>query len=97
MYTLRSFEDGIESNQSIGNNYQVINRKVNYEKFCEAFAKTWGKNHVADLDDESDKYTKNTYAFLVVDGGSKLIPLYKGMLYYIVSENGKTFDNLTRR
>lgn len=96
MYTLRTFNDaGVESNRTIGDNYQVINREINYEEFRKAYELFWKKPHVADLEDESDQHTKQTFSFLVIKHGSELIPLYKGEIYYIMTESGKTFSNLT--
>jgi len=66
-----------------------------YEVFC----KTENK------DDEFDFYFKNLLeepekndienVFAIIRTESKSIPLYKHLVYYIVNENGKTFDNLT--
>lgn len=95
MYTLRTFENGLESNRSLGTSYDVVNRETNYEKFSEAYELFWGKAHTADLDTESDEYTKKTFSFLVIRDGAEMIPLYKGGLYYVMTESGKTFDNLT--
>lgn len=96
MYTLRTFnETGIETNRAIGDNYQVISRDVNYEKFREAYELFWNKPHVADLDTESDKHTRQTFCFLAIKQGAELIPLYKDESYYMMTESGKTFSNLT--
>jgi hypothetical protein len=91
MYTLRKVIDNIQSNQEIGNDYQVVERFLNYDEFCKAFERT----HVADLDGTSDNYTKNCYAILTVNGGSSFIPLYMNQQNYIMSDSGKTFSNLT--
>lgn len=95
MYTLRKMIDNIQSNQEIGSEYQVVERFTNYDEFCKAFAIFFGREHVADLDDTSDNYTKNCYAILIVNNGSSIIPLYMNQQNYIMSENGKTFSNLT--
>ena len=95
MFTLRKVIDGIQSNQEIGEDYQVIERFTNYEEFCKAFETAFERKHVADLDDTSDNYTKNCYILLTVKGGSQIIPLYLNQQNYIMSDNGKTFSNLT--
>ena len=95
MFTLRKVIDNIQSNQKLGDDYQVVERETNYDEFCKAYEKFFEKNHVADLDDSSDNYSQNCYAFILHYGGSKITPLYKKQYNYIMSENGKTFSNLT--
>jgi len=95
MYTLRKIIEGMEFNQEIGTQYQVIDRTTNYEKFAEAFNLCLGYRHVADLDTESDQHTKNCYTILVINKGAEMIPLYIGQSNYIMTETGKTFSNLS--
>lgn len=87
--------DNTYTNSVLGNQYQVIERETNYDEFSKAFKNNFDKFHVADLDPTSDNFTQNCYAFLVIEGGSKLIPLYKKQWNYIMTESGKTFENLT--
>ena len=82
-------------NQVIGDGYTYINRETNYDEFCRSFKVYFDKDHVADLDEESDGDTKNCYAFVV--NGAFLQPLYKNQKNFIMTESGKTFDNLTCR
>ena len=95
MYTLRKVIGNDQWNKSIGDEYSFIDRETNYEEFCKAFEKSFTRKHVADLDSESDEFTKNCYAFIVCKGGSEMIPLYKNQYNYIMSESGNTFSNLT--
>lgn len=81
----------MESNLILGDSYQVIRREENYEKFCEAFKSTFLRNHVVDLDETADNFTKNCFAILVTDHGSKLHPLYKNVTYYIMTGEGSTY------
>lgn len=83
------------TNVILGNQYQVIDRETNYNEFSKAFEKNFEKFHIADLDPTSDNFTQNCYAFLVIENGNKLIPLYKKQWNYIMTESGKTFENLT--
>lgn len=95
MYTLRTFQGQIQHNESLGNEYHVVHRETSYDDFCVAYKTFFGQGHVADLDSESDDYSKNVYGFVVYERGSKLMPLYKGKTYYIMTPQGSTFDNLT--
>lgn len=94
MYTLRRINgDGVEMNTSLGNGYTYVNRFESYEAFCKDFQSYFDKKHVADLDEASDDDTKRVYGFV---GCDKFIqPLYMNQKAFIVSENGKTFANLS--
>lgn len=85
----------MQFNQEIGSSYQVIDRDRNYDEFAKAFEICFKKRHVADLDTESDNFTKNCYMLLVVERGSEIIPLYAGQSNYIMTERGVTFNNLS--
>lgn len=94
MFTLHTIIDGVGSYQFLGNHFQVIERETNYDEFCKAFESVFQSNHVADNDTEATNYTKNCFAFIFYgDGASR--PLYKNQSYYIMTDNGKTFKNLT--
>ena len=95
MYTLRKVIDNIQSNQSLGSQYQVIDIETNYEEFCKAYKLLFRENHVADLEETSSNFSKNCYAIILTKEGSELIPLYKKQYNYIMTESGKTFSNLT--
>ncbi|MDV3822940.1 hypothetical protein CMU07_09255 [Elizabethkingia anophelis] len=94
MFVLRRISgERIEMNKVIGDGYTVIDRESNAEDFKKAFEHYFEKRQIADLDSESDSDTKNCYAFVTND--SFIQPLYKNQQNYIMSENGKTFSNLT--
>jgi len=96
MYTLRRISStGVEMNHAIGDNYTFIHREYNSDEFRRNFELVFEKPHVADLDDTSDDDTKNVYAFVCHHSGSIIQPLYKKQSNYIMTENGKTFSNLT--
>lgn len=95
MYTLRTILDNIQTNNCLGKNYQVIERYTNYEEFQKTYLQFHKKTHVADMDSESNNYSKQTYAFVISNNGSEIHPLYIGNKNYIMTENGKTFSNLT--
>ncbi len=88
MYTLRKItNENVEMNIGLGSEYTLI-RKETCEKefnfFCQRFDYT-------DEDVERD----GIYAIISSYDGSKLIPLYKCQLNFIMTENGKTFSNVT--
>jgi hypothetical protein len=95
MYTLRKVIDNIQSNQALGNEYHFIDRESNYDEFSRTYLIHYDKGHVADLDKTADNFSTNCYAFIVNNGFSNIIPLYKEQQNYIMTENGKTFSNLT--
>ena len=93
-FALRTFIDNRQYNKELGYEYQLIERDVEYDAFCCFFKESFGYDHVADLDDKADNYTKNCYAFVVTQS-YKPIPLYRAHKNYIVSDSGKTYQNLT--
>ena len=83
MYTLRIIrKDGLESNQYLGEDYSISYRDV-HEGYEEVAKKA--------------VTNKDTYAIIISNGGSIVFPLFRGNKYFIMSENGKTIDNLTNR
>ncbi len=97
MYTLRKVIDNIQSNQELGSEYHFIDRESNFDEFCRTYKIHYETAHVPDSDEASDNFSRNCYAFILNNGGSNIIPLYKNQKNYIMSENGKTFSNLTHR
>lgn len=94
MYTLRTIlANNKQINQSIGNVYSIVERDFNYQEFCDMFKMVFGRNHVADLDETADNFTKECHAFIQFMGDT--LPLYKHSNYYIMTESGKTFSNLS--
>jgi len=94
MFALRKIIGNAQTNYALGVQYQVVERFVDYEDFSHTFKQEFGYDHVADLDDNADNYTKNCYAFLITPD-FKAIPLYMNQKNYIMTETGKTFSNLT--
>lgn len=96
MYTLRTISPkGKPTNQLIGKIYSESNRFQDYDEFCHFYKTIFGVEHVADLDPSSDYHSKSCYSFLLC--GQEIIPLYNENDYYIMSESGKTFSNLTNK
>lgn len=98
MFILRRISgQGVQMNFCLGNSYTIVTRDHNYEDFCRSFKHIFDRNHVADLDDTADSDTKNCYAFVSSEGGGNLYPLWSNQKNYIMTENGKTFCNLTQK
>lgn len=96
MYTLRTVEaNQKQTNQLIGDLYSFVERDSNYEEFYDIFKELFGKAHVADGCETADDHTQNVYGFIQHMGNT--IPLYKNGSYYIMTEYGKTFSNLSYR
>lgn len=95
MYTLRKVIDNIQSNKELGDEYQVVDRETNYIEFCKAFKVIFGIDHVSDLDTTSNNYSETCHSIILFGGGNRIEPLYKNQFNYIMSDNGKTFSNLT--
>jgi len=94
MFALRTIIDNRQYNKVLGHEYQVIEREVEYDAFCDFFRESFGYHHMADGDVLADNYTKACYAFVVTQG-FKPIPLYKEQPNYVMTESGQTFSNLT--
>ena len=95
MYTLRTITGNkTQVNKLIGNTYSLVHRDESYDEFSDMFFNIFGVKHVADLDENSNDFKKNCYGFLSIDI-NETIPLYKDLSYYIMTESGKTFSNLS--
>lgn len=93
-FTLRTFTEVSEVNNYLGNQYEVVKRDENYNRFSELFKENFGKSHLSDDDPKSDEETKRCYA-MVVNEKQEPIGIFKGHTNYIVTDGGKTFANLT--
>jgi hypothetical protein len=93
MFSLRIiYKNGEQVNHSVGSWYSYIDRNESYDLFNETFEQVFGRNHVADLDPNSDGTTQNCYGF--VSGDDCCYPLFRDNKYYIVTVGGATYDNL---
>jgi len=84
MFILRRItsENG-ESNTFLGEMYNFVHFVHQPEEF-ERSKEIWG------VEDD-----KEIYAFINYNAGEKLFPLYKNSSYYIMTDRGATFANLT--
>ena len=86
MYTLRTIPQGYPArNESLGSYYTVILKEQNPKEFTETCKIFWNEEN-----------SGHTYGFVVNETG-KIIPLMEGCFHYIMTDNGKTFDNLSLR
>ena len=85
MFVLRRLTSkNVERNTILGESYLLIDAERNlgdFEKSLDVLK--------CDRDD--------VYGFISYDEGSKLIPLYKKSVYFIMIGNGQTFANITHR
>lgn len=94
MYTLRTFTETSEVNNFLGEQYEVVRREENYDRFAELFQENFEKPHVADDDPTANEETIRCYA-MVINEKQEPIGIFKGQSNYIVTPGGKTFSNLT--
>lgn len=94
MYTLRTFTENSEVNNWLGEQYEVVRREENYDRFAELFEQNFDKPHVAEDCETADEHTKRCYA-IVVNEKQEPIGVFKGQTNYIVTPGGKTFSNIT--
>lgn len=86
MFVLRQIHpSGCQRNTFLGSSYKVISKNDGIAEFTKLSKEFWN---------EEDPVS--TYAFIITDTGVT-IPLYMEESTYIMTEGGKTFDNLSHR
>lgn len=84
IYSLRTFKQtGIQEDETIGRRFETIYKDSNKEEFDYHFNNTLGDEFRAD----------NIYALIYSE--EVCIPLYKTHRYYVVTEHGNTYANVT--
>jgi hypothetical protein len=99
MYTLTEVcrkKENISFHRELGDYFSIIERETSPKEFERAFNAFFNK----DLPELKQQFQekdieKDVYCLLVTAGGRDILPLRKDNFYYIVTENGKTFKNLT--
>lgn len=82
MFYLRSISvEGAESNRTLSDYYEIVHS--DYDGF---------KEYLKMFPDLNQESIKNCFGVLLC---GQVIPLYKGVEYYIMTENGNTFANIT--
>jgi len=90
MYTLTEVSKNITFHQKLGDRFSVIDRESSLDEFVRAYNAT---NKYKLL--ENEDINENIYSLIITEGGTDVIKLDKNNNYYVVTENGKTFKNLT--
>jgi hypothetical protein len=96
MYTLTEIsidQDNVVYNQGLGESFSIIERENSPSKFETAYNAFYNKP-----DDKMftlENINPNIHCIVATEGGKKLICLTKSNYYYIVTDSGKTFKNLT--
>ncbi len=86
MLILRTIlESGEESNQDLGDNYHLLRKNQDDDRF----------NQLLEYTTVADKYKTDVFAVVSTYSYVKHIPLFKNNKYYIMTDSGKTFTNLT--
>lgn len=87
MFVLRRITgEGHQVNECLGQSYHFIDKESNKEDFERTYEIYNGG---------SPEREECIHAFLTYDEGKEIKPLYRPSKYYIMTENGKTFANLT--
>jgi len=81
----RITSENLEINTALGDEYVLVLRERNKKDF-EKFTKSWSNEDLFEV-----------YGLISFNDGSSIMPLYKKSNYYIMSSDGKTFDNLTEK
>lgn len=89
MYTLRTVSNVETVNEALGETYIRIDRFYQKENFDKVYKQTFGKDHVADLDLESDDISKKIVSFII---GKEVHSVYSDQWSYIVGPTGDTFE-----
>jgi len=97
MFILRQIaENGTETNSPIGDEYTLIQEITSPEEFEEIFNRVLGRPTNMEKSDDPRGADK-IYGFLEIGYSENTIPLYYTDVNYIMTEEGKTFANVSRR
>jgi len=92
MFILRRYTgENHEVNQCLGDSYNLVRKEVNFDEFKKAYT-----SFAEGLEWDEDNFISNKiYSFIIYNNGADIIPLYRPSSYYIMTERGNTFANLT--
>jgi hypothetical protein len=74
-----------ENNQELGSNYRIVKKNDSEDKFNDMLA----------FVNVNSEYEKEVYAVVSASDSSVHIPLFNRNKYYIMTDSGKTFANLS--
>jgi hypothetical protein len=87
MFILRRItSENKQVNDCLGDRYHLVLKETNKDDYVDALTEVKWKGD----DDE-------LYGFVIYSSGNEMIhsPLYKESIYFIMTESGKTFANIT--
>jgi len=94
MYTLKEIgSDSVITHDYLGYGFSVVNKETSPEYFYKSYCAYLGDSDNVILKEEV--INEEIFGFVISEGGREIFPLYKNRYYYIVTENGKTLNNLT--
>lgn len=95
MYTLTEItkDNNVSHHEKLGERFSVIDREISPKEFERTYNVMYGTTDEKII--SIDSVNENLYCLIVKEGGQGIIGLTKGNFYYIVTENGQTFKNLT--
>lgn len=86
MFILRRFtEEKMEINTFLGEEYVLILKEKNEKEFKDQ-TETWSENDL-----------KGVYGLILFDCSESIMPLYSLSTYYVMTEEGKTFSNISKK
>lgn len=86
MFILRRIiSEGVESNTCLGIDYVFVLREKSPKEFKRT-TEQWEPDDV-----------KEVYGLVTFDDGAAIMPLYEESQYYIMTSDGKTFSNITKK
>lgn len=98
MYTLTEIcksKENVSFHQKLGESFSVIERECSPNEFLKAYNCFYNYKKEPKENVSLNEINQNAYAIVVSEGGKSFHLLTKENFYYIVTENGKTFKNLT--
>lgn len=99
MYTLTEItgDGNVTHHKKLGERFSVIDRETSPNEFEKAYNAMYPapRDGSERLNFKEADINKNTYSLIISEGGREIFELDKNNFYYIVTENGKTFKNLT--
>jgi hypothetical protein len=86
MFILRRITPAnLEINTNLGDNYVLILRERTTQEFKETI-KSWLKEDVEDV-----------YGLITFNDSDDIMPLFETSLYFIMTSDGKTFSNVSKK
>lgn len=86
MFILRRINSAyVQSNTLLGDGYVLVMKESNENEFTKRV-----KAH-------AEPEVKELYGLIVYENGTKTVPLYRTSHYYLMTSDGKTFDNISNR